>query len=40
MGVKLGLNIIEGHRLEEFQNRLLRETAGDGQSNRRMETTT
>jgi hypothetical protein len=30
---------MEGHRLEKFQNMLLRETAGDGQSNRRLEKT-
>jgi peptide subunit release factor 1 (eRF1) len=28
---------MEGHRLEEFQSRLPRETAGDGRSNRRLE---
>jgi len=31
--------LLEGHRLEEFQNRLLRKIAGDGESNRRLEKT-
>jgi hypothetical protein len=31
--------LVEGHRLEEFQNRFLRKIAGDGESNRRLEKT-